>query len=60
MHRLCIKSPEQAAEAASHGDGVIVGSHLVNMVAEYGDSPELVERVAGRAGAMAAAVHAAG
>lgn len=31
-----IHSPEQAAEMAKHADGVIVGSAIVNLVAEHG------------------------
>lgn len=54
-----ISSPEQAALAAAHGDGVIVGSHLVRMIEKHGKSPDLVRLVAGRAGELAAAVHAA-
>ena len=52
-----ISSPEQAALAASHGDGVIVGSHLVRMIEKHGKDPDLVAKVAGRAGVLAAAVH---
>jgi len=54
-----ISTPEQAAEAAAHGDGVIVGSHLVRLI-ERGAATrsELVTTVAARAGALAAAVHA--
>jgi tryptophan synthase alpha chain len=55
-----ISSPEQAAEAAKAGDGAVVGSHLVKLVEQYGASPDLVQVVAARAGAMAAAVHAVG
>jgi tryptophan synthase alpha chain len=49
-----ISSPEQATLAAQAGDGVIVGSHLVDMIAQ-GSS---VQQVAARAGELAAAVHA--
>jgi len=52
-----ISTPEQAAEAAALGDGVIVGSHLVRLVERHGADPELVRIVAGRAGELAAAVH---
>ncbi len=52
-----ISTPEQAALAASAGDGVIVGSHLVNIIAENGSNPDLVTLVANRAGELAAAVH---
>ena len=53
-----ISSPEQAAMAARHGDGVIVGSHLVRMIEQHGSSPDLVRLVAARAGVLATAVHA--
>lgn len=53
-----ISSPEQAAMAAAHGDGVIVGSHLVKLIEKHGHDADLVARVAARAGEMAAAVHA--
>ena len=55
-----ISTPEQAAEVASHADGAIVGSHLVRIIEQYGDSDDVVERVVSRAGEMAAAVHAVG
>lgn len=53
-----IATPEQAAMAASAGDGVIVGSHLVKLIEKHGRDADLVRIVAARAGAMAAAVHA--
>ena len=53
-----ISSPEQAALAASHGDGVIVGSHLVRLIEKHGKDADLVAKVAGRAGELARAVHA--
>lgn len=52
-----ISSPEQAALAASHGDGVIVGSHLVRLIEKHGQDADLVAKVAARAGELAAAVH---
>ncbi len=55
-----ISSPEQAALAAGVGDGVIVGSHLVRLIAAHAGDPRLVEVVAARAGALAAAVHRVG
>jgi tryptophan synthase alpha chain len=55
-----ISTPEQAAEAARFGDGVIVGSHLVRLVERHGRDRELVAIVARRAGELAAAVHAVG
>lgn len=53
-----ISTPEQAAAAARHGDGAIVGSHLVRLIEQHGASPDLVAIVARRAGELAAAVHA--
>ncbi len=42
-----ISNPEQAKQIAGYGDACVVGSAVVNRVAEIGDQPELVERVAG-------------
>lgn len=54
-----IKDPSQAAEAAAIGDGIIVGSHLVGLIAQHAGAPDLVARVAARAGELARAVHGA-
>lgn len=54
-----ISSPAQAGQAAACADGVIVGSHLVNMIADLQGADDLVERVAARAAELAAAVHEA-
>lgn len=53
-----ISTPEQAAEVAAHGDGVIVGSHLVRLIEQHAGDVDLVARVTARAGELAAAVHA--
>ena len=53
-----ISSPELAAAASKAGDGAVVGSHIVRMIEEHADKPDLVKRVARRAEAMAKAVHA--
>ena len=53
-----ISTPEQAAAAAAHGDGVVVGSHLVKILEKHGQEADVVARVARRAGELAAAVHA--
>lgn len=53
-----ISSPQQAAEAAAYGDGVIVGSHLVRLVEQYGKDADGVARVCERANVLATAVHA--
>jgi tryptophan synthase alpha chain len=42
-----ISNPEQARAVAQHADAVVVGSAVVNQIAEHGKSPELVVRVAG-------------
>lgn len=52
-----ISSPEQAAEAARYGDGVIVGSHLVRLIEAHGTAPDGVEQVCARAAQLARAVH---
>lgn len=36
-----ITTPEQAAEVAAHGDGVIVGSAIVRTIQENADNPEV-------------------
>ncbi len=53
-----ISTPEQAADAARHGDGAIVGSHLVRLIEKHGADADLAAIVARRAGELAAAVHA--
>jgi tryptophan synthase alpha chain len=40
-----ISTAEQAREAARAADAVVVGSVIVSRIAEYGDSPELLEHV---------------
>jgi tryptophan synthase alpha chain len=52
-----ISTPEQAAAAATFGDGAIVGSHLVRLIERHATDANLVAIVAKRAGEMAAAVH---
>ncbi len=52
-----IASPQQAAAAAAIGDGAVVGSHLVQLVAEHRQDPQVAAIVADRAAALAAAVH---
>ena len=53
-----ISTPEQAAEAAQAGDGVIIGSHLVRMIEKHGQDADLVQRVCDRVRELANAVHA--
>ena len=40
-----ISTPEQAAEVGRYADGVIVGSAIVRMIGECGDSPDTPARV---------------
>jgi tryptophan synthase alpha chain len=40
-----VSTPEQAKTVASYGEAVVVGSAIVNQIAEHGKSPELVQRV---------------
>jgi tryptophan synthase alpha chain len=40
-----VSNPGQARTVATHGDAVVVGSAIVNQIAEHGKSPELVAKV---------------
>ena len=40
-----ISTPEQAREIAAYGDGVVVGSAIVRMIGELGDTPETAGKV---------------
>ncbi|HNR29949.1 MAG TPA: tryptophan synthase subunit alpha [Candidatus Hydrogenedentes bacterium] len=51
-----ISTPEQAAAVAGLADGVIVGSAIVRLIAQLGDTPETAEKV----GEFAAMLVAAG
>ena len=51
-----ISNPEQARAVALEADGCVVGSAIVNQIADYGKSPELVKRVGDFVRAMAQAV----
>ncbi len=42
-----ISNPEQAKAVAKEGDACVVGSAIVNLIAEHGKSAELVSRVGG-------------
>ena len=55
-----ISNPAQAKAVASEADGCVVGSAIVNQIAENGKSPELVAKVAGFVKSLAAAVKSAG
>ncbi len=41
-----ISNPDQARAVAQHSEAIVVGSAVVNQVAEHGQSPQLVEKVA--------------
>jgi tryptophan synthase alpha chain len=41
-----ISNPDQAAEVAGYGDGVVVGSAIVRRIGELGDAPDMVQKVA--------------
>jgi tryptophan synthase alpha chain len=51
-----VSTPEQARTVAGFGDGVVVGSAIVNQIAAHGKSPELVARVGAFVKALADAV----
>jgi len=54
-----IATPEQAARVGGVADGVVVGSALVKIVEELGDSPDMVEKVESTARALAQAAKSA-
>lgn len=51
-----VSTPEQARAVAGFGDAVVVGSAIVNQIAEHGKSPALIERVSVFVKSLAAAV----
>lgn len=51
-----ISTPEQARQVAASADAVVVGSAVVNQIAEHGQSPDLVARVGGFVKALADAI----
>jgi tryptophan synthase alpha chain len=51
-----ISTPEQAKAVASVADAVVVGSAVVNQIAEHGQSPELVAKVSAFVRSLAGAV----
>ena len=53
-----ISNPAQAKAVASAADGCVVGSAVVNQIAEHGQSPELVAKVGAFVKALGAAVKA--
>jgi tryptophan synthase alpha chain len=42
-----ISNPEQARAVAADAEAIVVGSAVVNQIAKFGRSPEMVQRVAG-------------
>ena len=54
-----IATPEQAARVAEVADGVVVGSALVKIIEDLGDSPDMVEKVKATARALAQAAKGA-
>jgi tryptophan synthase alpha chain len=52
-----ISTPEQARAVAQQADGAIVGSALVNQIAEHAGHPDLAERLAAFARPLAQAIH---
>jgi len=53
-----ISNPEQARFVAQNADAVVVGSAVVNQVAQHGRSPELVPRVTEFVKSLASALKA--
>ena len=51
-----ISTPEQAREVASHADAVVVGSAIVGLIAKYGGTSELIEKVGAFARSLADAI----
>jgi tryptophan synthase alpha chain len=55
-----ISTPEQARTVAAQADAVVVGSAVVNQIAQLGRDPALVSRVAELVAPLAAAVRSGG
>ena len=51
-----ISTPEQARQVAASAEAVVVGSAVVNQIAEHGQSPDLVARVSAFVKSLAGAV----
>ncbi len=51
-----ISNPEQAKQVAAHGEAIVVGSAIVNQVAQHGKSPEMVEKVSAFVASLAKAI----
>lgn len=52
-----ISTPEMAVEVAAASDGVVIGSAIVKVIAEYGNAPDLHERLRSFVHPLAEAVH---
>jgi tryptophan synthase alpha chain len=55
-----ISSPDQAQQVAQHAEAIVVGSAVVNRIAQLGRSPELVPQVSAFVKALAEAVKSVG
>jgi tryptophan synthase alpha chain len=51
-----ISNPDQACEVARVADAVVVGSAIVNLIGQHGDSSEMVEKVSAFASQIATAM----
>lgn len=51
-----ISNADQARQVAQHAEAIVVGSAIVNRIAEHGRAPDLVERIAGFVRELAEAV----
>lgn len=51
-----ISNADQARQVARDADAIVVGSAVVNRIAEHGQSPDLVDKVSGFVGTLAEAV----
>jgi tryptophan synthase alpha chain len=54
-----ISNPDQARAVAAYADAIVVGSAVVNQIAEHGRDPSMVERVSAFVRSLAQAVKAA-
>ena len=52
-----ISNPEQAKVVAGEADGCVVGSAVVNQIAEKGKSPDVVKHVGGFVASMVQALN---
>jgi tryptophan synthase alpha chain len=52
-----ISNAKQAREVARHGDAVVVGSAIVDLIAKHGDNAEVIDKVSAFAKEIASAIH---